>query len=289
MEDCYTYSRSKDRIAPTSAAPYKGKDSRRCNYGSVANALTQTGVKVTGNINIKGDKSLLQYASKHVVSVAIKVSNKFMVYKSGVLVDSTCNVQPDHAVAVVGYGVEKGRKYWKVRNSWGTGWGDAGYVLMDREKDNMCMISTYSHIPRVECRSGNCKEANPDDGSDDSNDNDDDNDDNDDSDDKDDKDDIILCHVKIGLGVCEKNAAAVKKSCENKGIAEKDCVIAKLKKCFYGPHGKDNVGRSYVDVMMPCKDKDDKDDDTKCDAAAGLVFCKDCNCCKHEHMCHNKL
>merc|ERR1712157_10885 len=123
------------------------------------------------------------------------------------------------------------------------------------------------------------KEANPDDGSDDSDDNDDGNDDND-------KDDIILCHVKIGLGVCEKNAAAVKKSCENKGIAEKDCVIAKLKKCFYGPHGKENAGRNYVDVMMSCKD--DKDD-TKCDAAAGLVFCKDCNCCKHEHMCHNKL
>jgi len=287
MEDCYTYSRTQDRIAPTSAAPYKGKDSRRCSYGNVANALTATGVKVTGNINIKGDKMLLQYASSHIVSVAIKVSNKFMVYKSGVLVDSSCNVQPDHAVAVVGYGVQKDRPYWKVRNSWGTGWGDKGYVLMDRAKENMCMISTYSHIPRVECRSGNCKEANPNDGSD-GGDDDGGDDDGGDDDGGDDGKDIILCHTKIGLGTCEKSEAAAKKTCEKKNISEEKCVIAKVKKCFYAPSGKDQAGRSYVDVMMPCKDKDDKDD-SKCDAAAGLVFCKDCNCCKHEHMCHNKL
>ena len=29
---------------------------------------------------------------------------------------------------MVGYGVDKGTEYFLVKNSWGTGWGDAGYM-----------------------------------------------------------------------------------------------------------------------------------------------------------------
>ncbi|XP_063690286.1 digestive cysteine proteinase 3-like [Bolinopsis microptera] len=287
MEDCYTYSKKQDRIAPTSAAPYKGKDSRKCNYGNVANALASSDVRVTGNIEIKGDAKLLEFASKHIVSVAVKVSNKFMVYKSGVMVDNSCNKQPDHAVAVVGYGVEKGRKYWKVRNSWGVGWGDKGYILMDREKQNMCMISTYSHIPKVECRGSKCTAANADDESDD--DSDDDSDDSDDGDDDDSDhggdDETKLCKKRIGLfQKCKKNEAKAKEACENNSIP--NCAIMKMNKnCYYIESGKTNNQR-YIEVMMPCEEKDEKDE--KCDSAAGLVFCSDCNCCKHEHMCHDK-
>jgi len=31
-------------------------------------------------------------------------------------------------VAIVGYGIEQGQEYFKVRNSWGASWGDHGYV-----------------------------------------------------------------------------------------------------------------------------------------------------------------
>ena len=279
MEDCYTYSRSKDRIAPTSAAPYTGKDSRKCNYGNVENALVSSDVRVTGNTNIKGDADLLEFASKHIVSVAIKVSNKFMVYKSGVMVDNSCNKQPDHAVAVVGYGVEKGRKYWKVRNSWGVGWGDKGYIMMDREKENMCMISTYSHIPKVECRGSKCNAADPDDESDgeDDGENDDDGDEGGDGDD----DEPKLCKKRISLETkCLKSEAKAKKACEAEG--KTDCTTVKMNnKCFYIESGKESA-KKYIELMMPCEK------DEKCDSDAGLVFCSDCNCCKHEHMCHEK-
>ena len=275
MSDCYTYSKNYDRIAPTRAAPYKGKDSRSCNYKGKANALVDTGLKVVGNIDIRGDSKLLEYASSHIVSVAIKVNNNFMVYKSGVYVDKTCNVQPNHAVAVVGYGKLKGHMYWKVRNSWGTGWGDKGYVLMDRQKSNMCMISTYAHIPDVQCRSGNCKKADPNDDSDGSDEG---------GDDGDDEEEKKLCLTKVGLGVCSKTEKDARKTCQAKDMSDEDCLIVKVKKCYYGPSGKSVAGKNFVEIMLPCEEKDDKGG---CDAAAGLVLCKDCNCCKHEHMCYD--
>lgn len=53
-----------------------------------------------------------------------------------------------HAIEIVGWGEENGKKYWQIKNSWGTGWGDDGYFKMIRGKNN-CEIesNTYSIIP----------------------------------------------------------------------------------------------------------------------------------------------
>jgi cathepsin L len=38
----------------------------------------------------------------------------------------------DHAVQLVGYGTDGGKDYWLVRNSWGSGWGESGYIRLER-------------------------------------------------------------------------------------------------------------------------------------------------------------
>jgi len=52
----------------------------------------------------------------------------FRFYQSGILDDPACGTALNHAIAAVGYGVEDGKEYYIVRNSWSASWGDQGYI-----------------------------------------------------------------------------------------------------------------------------------------------------------------
>merc|ERR1740123_1278322 len=57
--------------------------------------------------------------------------------------------QVDHMMEVAGWGTtDAGTKYWVVRNSWGTYWGDMGWLKMQRGVNEMLMESDcYWAVP----------------------------------------------------------------------------------------------------------------------------------------------
>ncbi|XP_063039879.1 procathepsin L-like isoform X3 [Engraulis encrasicolus] len=101
----------------------------------------------------KGNERALQEALANVgpVSVSVDASHhSFLHYSSGVYNEPACsNSKTSHAMLAVGYGKEKRQKYWLVKNSWGVGWGEKGYIKMARNKRNQCCIACYPVYPLV--------------------------------------------------------------------------------------------------------------------------------------------
>lgn len=90
-------------------------------------------------------------AARGPVSVGICVSQHFMNYKNGIFIDDGCGPIIDHGVLVVGYGVDNktNEEYWLVKNSWGTDWGEQGYIRMARNRSNMCNIASDASFPVI--------------------------------------------------------------------------------------------------------------------------------------------
>lgn len=109
-------------------------------------------VKVTNFTDVpENDEDALMVAvAGQPVSVAVEADKRpFQLYKKGVMSSPFCGTKLDHGVLVVGYGEALlGEKYWKVKNSWGDSWGEAGYIRLERGK-NMCGIAMQASYPSV--------------------------------------------------------------------------------------------------------------------------------------------
>eukprot|EP01039_Chlorochromonas_danica_P003740 gene3740-4089_t len=91
------------------------------------------------------DSALISALNKQPVSVAIEADQSaFQLYKSGVFT-AACGTNLDHGVLAVGYGTDSssGLDFYKVKNSWGTSWGESGYIRLQRgvsQKQGQCGI-----------------------------------------------------------------------------------------------------------------------------------------------------
>uniref|UniRef100_J3N070 Peptidase C1A papain C-terminal domain-containing protein n=1 Tax=Oryza brachyantha TaxID=4533 RepID=J3N070_ORYBR len=114
-------------------------------------------VKIDGYAAVpaNNEKALKRQVYVQPVTVYIEASYDFQLYTEGVFTGDDCGTYLDHAVVVVGYGVtQSGVRYWIVRNSWGEGWGEGGYIRMIRDvdaKEGVCGIAMYPYYPIKNC------------------------------------------------------------------------------------------------------------------------------------------
>jgi cathepsin L len=148
MDQAFTYIKENKGIDTETSYPYTARDGT-CNFDA-----SNIGATDSGFSDIKAhDESALANAIATVgpISVAIDASHaSFQFYKSGIYYDALCSSSRlDHGVLAVGYGTDSGKDYYIVKNSWGTSWGDKGYIKMSRNKKNNCGIATAASYPLV--------------------------------------------------------------------------------------------------------------------------------------------
>ena len=130
--------------------PYTAKDGQ-CVY----RPQISVGYVKYGSFNVtQGDEKELaeRLYNAGPMSIAFQVITGFKDYSTGVYSVNNCGKTTNdvnHAVLATGYGVENGRKFWNVKNSWGATWGNNGYFKIERET-NMCAVAQCNSYPLID-------------------------------------------------------------------------------------------------------------------------------------------
>ncbi|XP_055296468.1 procathepsin L-like [Sitodiplosis mosellana] len=127
---------------------------RQCRYNPKNSAAT-----VSGYVNIKqGSEQDLTEAITKIgpIAVGIYATDLMQHYRKGLYYDKNCTSDLEslnHAVLAVGYGKDSdGNKYYIVKNSWGTDWGEKGFIRMARDCNDHCGIAQDASYPIVKAK-----------------------------------------------------------------------------------------------------------------------------------------
>jgi C1A family cysteine protease len=145
MDNAFRWIRENGGICSEADYPYHARD-QTCQ--TTCKPVAQiTGYRDVGSNNCGGLESAIM---NQPISVAIEADQySFQHYRSGVLTD--CKYFGlDHGVLLVGFG-SGSPNYWIVKNSWGTGWGEQGYIRISKDFSDpdgrgcigICMMSSY--------------------------------------------------------------------------------------------------------------------------------------------------
>jgi len=156
MDTAFAYA-EKNAICTEGSYSYKGR-AGSCEASSCTVGIPKGGVTGYKDVSTDNEQALMEAVAKGPVSIAIEADKSaFQSYSGGVL-SSTCGSNLDHGVLAVGYGTDNGKDYWKVKNSWGTSYGENGYIRLLRGKGGSGECGLLSGPPSYPIVSGSAAE-----------------------------------------------------------------------------------------------------------------------------------
>merc|ERR1719454_1890916 len=116
--------------------PYRGATGK-CDESKITPVAMNDGfVQLTTN---NYTELVSAIATKGPISISVAAGGLgWQLYGGGIFSKTGllgCSYVMDHAVQAVGYGADGDKMYWIVRNSWGSSWGESGYIRLQRFGD----------------------------------------------------------------------------------------------------------------------------------------------------------
>lgn len=125
MDNAFKYIIANGGINSEANYPYTAKTGV-CNKTLASNVVAK--IKSYQDVTPDSPTALETAIAQQPVSVAVEADQAaWQQYSSGT-VSSNCGTNLDHGVLAVGYNLGASPPYYKVKNSWGTSWGMAGYI-----------------------------------------------------------------------------------------------------------------------------------------------------------------
>jgi C1A family cysteine protease len=98
-------------------------------YKAVAWGYVDSTVQIPSVAAIK--KALCEYGP---LAVAVCVTTAFQAYKSGVFNEHSSG-SINHGITLIGW--DDTKQAWRIKNSWGTGWGESGYMWISYDSNSV--------------------------------------------------------------------------------------------------------------------------------------------------------
>lgn len=130
--------------------PYKGEVGT-CNVPANGTKFIISGYR---DVTKNSPDALKAAVAKNPVAVGLEAAKAFQFYTGGIITGDDCGTDLDHTSAIVGYGTQNGTAFWKVKNAWGTDWGDKGYVYIENRPGDgpgTCGINQLASYPTDYC------------------------------------------------------------------------------------------------------------------------------------------
>ncbi|CAI0425868.1 unnamed protein product [Linum tenue] len=147
MEQAFQFIEQVGGLTTETNYPYEAKD-ESCNSAKNAAAVQIDGYEMVPE---NDENALMKAAANQPIAIAIDAGGKDLQFYSEGVFTGDCGTELNHGVALVGYGSTlDGTKYWIVKNSWGTEWGEQGFIRMQRGVDaeeGICGIAMDACYP----------------------------------------------------------------------------------------------------------------------------------------------
>jgi C1A family cysteine protease len=144
-ENAYDYVLGAGGIEAESSYPYTSGTAGvtgTCSSSSSSFVTTISGYSTISSRASQESQMVTQIATSP-MSICVDAET-WSSYTGGVV--TSCGSSVDHCVQVVGYNADD--SYWIVRISWGTSWGESGYIYVEAGS-NMCAIASDATIASV--------------------------------------------------------------------------------------------------------------------------------------------